>query len=101
MGHAERGAGNQPLLRRAAVGRSDQTPAGPLAWSLQQLHRLAWRDKQTAAIRGSLTEHYELGARVRRFRFCLSCKCINICLFSPPADMEQHQLPLESHFWQI
>lgn len=43
VGHAEGRAGHQALLWRAAVRGPDQTPAGPLAGPLQQLHRLAWR----------------------------------------------------------
>lgn len=44
VGHAEGGAGNQSLLRWAAVGGSDQAPTGTLARPFQQLHRLAWRE---------------------------------------------------------
>lgn len=61
MGYTERGAGNKPLLRWAAVSRSDQTPTGPLTRPLQQLHRLAYKDEQMAGYSGILTEHNELG----------------------------------------
>lgn len=59
MGNAESAAGDQTLLRRAALRGPHQAPAWPLTGPLQQLHCLPHLNAQLAAVaRCKVLEHH-------------------------------------------
>lgn len=62
MGDAQGAAGDQALLGRTPFRGAHQTPARPLTWPLQQLHRLSHLNGQLAAVAGVevLEDHSQL-----------------------------------------